>query len=43
MFCGSTKADDTKVRGNIHKNPAEFAASTDPTERPTQACTQLNA
>src|SRR6266498_5387584 len=43
IFDGSTKADDTNVSGNIQMNPAELAASTDPTDMPISACTQLNA
>jgi hypothetical protein len=43
MRLTSTNADDTNVKGNIQMNPAEFAASTDPTYRPISACIQLNA
>jgi hypothetical protein len=40
---GSTKAEDTKVKGNIQMNPAELAASTDETASPMTAWTQLSA
>ena len=43
MFVGSTNADDTNVSGNIQMNPAELAASTEPTDRPMSAWIQLNA
>ena len=43
MLAGSTNADDTNVSGNIQMNPAEFAASTEPTESPIKAAIQLNA
>ena len=43
MVDGSTKAEEMKVSGNIHMNPAELAASTDFTDRPMSAWIQLNA
>ena len=42
IVLGSTNADDTNVIGNIQMNPAELAASTDFTESPISACTQLS-
>src|SRR6266511_4068481 len=43
MFDGSTNADEMNVSGNIHMKPAELAASTEPTDRPISAWTQLKA
>ncbi len=43
MFCGDTNAEEMNVSGNIHTKPAEFAASTDFTDRPMSAWIQLNA
>ena len=43
MLAGSTNADDTNVSGNIQMNPAELAASTEPTDSPIKAWIQLNA
>ena len=39
----STNADETNVSGNIQMNPAEFAASTEFTDRPMKAWIQLKA
>ena len=43
IISGSTNAEEMNVSGNIQMNPAEFAASTEPTERPIHAAIQLKA
>ena len=43
MFSGSTNAEEMNVSGNIQMNPAELAASTEPTDRPIHAAIQLKA
>ena len=42
IVAGSTNADDTNVIGNIQMKPAEFAASTELTDSPISAWTQLS-
>jgi hypothetical protein len=37
----STNAEETNVNGNIHRKPAELAASTDLTDSPISAWIQL--